>query len=57
MHSIWCLYLSLIGALSLIEYLNRINFWSMVFNMNGQNVRADPILALQVHPLSVSFYS
>jgi hypothetical protein len=49
MHSVWCLYLALIGAQSLIQYLNRIQFWGMTFNINGQNVRADPLLALQVN--------
>ena len=51
LHSIWCLYLSLIGARALIDYLDRIKFWGMVFNMGGQNVRADPILAVQVNIL------
>lgn len=47
LHSIWCLFLSKIGYQSLIEYLHRIKFWDMVFNMNGQPVKSNSIIALQ----------
>ena len=47
MHSIWCCFLSYIGTLSLMAYLERINFYSMQFNMGGNVVKADGLLALQ----------
>ena len=48
LHSLWCLFLSKIGAESLIEYLHRIRFWGMVFNIGGVNTKPTPMLALQV---------
>jgi len=47
-HSLWCLYLSLIGTISLLEYLDRTRFWGMTFNIGGVPVKADRLLALQV---------
>lgn len=57
LHSVWCLYLSMIGTSSLIEYLERISFWEMAFSINGQKVLADPIIALQVLVHIFSSYS
>lgn len=48
LHSIWCLYLSVIGTLSLIEYLNRIHFYEMRFQIEGNVVIPDGYLAIQV---------
>lgn len=48
LHAIWCLYLAVIGAVSLIEYLDRIHFYSMRFQMEGRIVTPDGLLALQV---------
>jgi palmitoyltransferase ZDHHC4 len=50
LHAIWCLYLSNIGALSLLAFIERINFYDLKFNMDGQVRQADGLLALQVLP-------
>jgi hypothetical protein len=48
LHAIWCLYLSIIGAVSLYETIEKMGFMRMSFKMNGQIVQATQMLAVQV---------
>ena len=48
LHAIWTLYLAYIGILSLSEYIKRINFYNMKFNMDGVIVQGNGLLAIQV---------
>ncbi len=48
LHAIWCLYLSIIGTISLYETIDKMGFMRMSFKMNGQIVQATPMLAVQV---------
>ena len=43
----WCLYLAVIGSLSLYETLLRAKFWETTFKVGGQNVKGDNLLAIQ----------
>lgn len=46
-HSIWTLYLSVIGSVSLYEYLKNINFWNLQFRMGSDVVQGNNLLAIQ----------
>lgn len=46
-HSVWTLYLSIIGSVSLFEHLNSMNFWNLQFRMGNEIVRGDNWLAFQ----------
>lgn len=46
-HSIWTLYLSIIGSVSLFEHLNSMNFWNLQFRMGNEIVRGNNWLAIQ----------
>lgn len=47
LHSVWCSYLSVIGAISLYQTLVKMKFWDMQFRMGNQVVRGDNLLAIQ----------
>ena len=47
LHSLWCTYLSVIGALSLYETLVKLKFWDTKFRLGNQYVQGDNWLALQ----------
>lgn len=47
LHSIWCSYLAVIGAVSLYETLLRINFWDKEFHVGDMVVKANNLLAIQ----------
>lgn len=49
LHAIWCLFLSVIGAFSLYDFIDRMGFMRMSFKMDGGIVPATPLLAIQVH--------
>ena len=57
LHAIWCLFLSYIGARSLMGFIERIKFYDMQFNMGGQVVRGDGWLAVQVKIVKFSIFS
>ena len=48
LHSVFCLHLSYIGTRSLLAHIERMKFYEMKFNMNGEVVQADGWLAVQV---------
>ena len=52
-HSVWALYLSYIGAVSLAEYLDNKGFMKMSFKIGGEIVPATPLLAIQVQYFSL----
>lgn len=47
MHSIWCLYLSVIGSISLLQFLTNMKFWDRDFRVGDSIVRGSNMLALQ----------
>jgi hypothetical protein len=46
-HSIWCLYLAIIGSISLYQSLVKMRFWELQFRMGNQIVKGDNLLAFQ----------
>jgi hypothetical protein len=48
LHSIWCLFLSVIGSLSLYNSIERMGFMRMSFKLDNEIVPASPLLAIQV---------